>query len=224
MALERARFQHFSRKCNLQHPPLGKQSAFTLPELLVAMFLSGLLLTLLVQLFSIGFRVSQEEMERSKAETAAVIVIKKLSADLASSNPSALSLSSTGDKIVIHPVLSITSRRQLVFEDKLFYWSYDSTSKTLFKSEYLTPPSGAFNTLALRLDQATLTALPSTGSNRTVQKISNVSAFSVSNPSGVTAPNVGSPLTVDLEILIDRAETRNVVSLTRVIWLASGSS
>ncbi len=204
-------------------PPLLKSRGLSLAEVLVGLFLAGLLLTLLLQLLVTSFKVGTEEMGRSAAEAGLTVTYKKLSADLLSSTPAGLTLSTGGDRLLIHPLLTVTNRRQMVYEDRLLYWSFDSAAQELLRSEYLSAPVGAFDTQPLRLTQAEIGALPLTGGTRVTYRLANVSAFKVSNPASVPIPDVGSPLSLVLETTVELAQTRRAFRLERKLWLPGGA-
>lgn len=196
----------------------------TLIELMVGMFLGSIMLLLLVRLFQVGLRTGREEIARGATESSLVLTLNRIERDLLSSTPAGISLDSAGNRLLVHPILSVTNRRQVVYEDRFLYWSYDAGSEHLFGSESLTPPSGGFNTLAQRLSSAELGALPLTGTSRVFQNLSGITTFSVSNPAGVQVPLVGSPLTIVIEGRVEEARTRGLVRLEKIIYLASGAS
>lgn len=200
------------------------QKGFTLLELLVGIFLSGIMLTILVQLFAVSFRIGREELARSSTEASLVVTLKRLEGDLLGSSPSGLTLDPGGIRLVVHPILTVSNRRQVVYEDRLLYWSYDTSSEELVRTEMLSPPTGAFDTQALRLAPVDLAALPLSGTSRLLNKLPKVTEFTVSNPTGVAIPNVGSPLEVALESRIDDVSTRGQVRLVRRVWLRSGAN
>jgi hypothetical protein len=190
-----------------------------LVELMVALFVSAILLTVLSKMFSLSFRVGHEELARSNAETVLTTLVRDLESDLQSTTSSGLSLSADGSRTVIHPMGQVTPRRQVLYPDRLLYWSFDSGQETVFKSEYLTSPGRAFDTLPLRLETAELTALPLAGSDRVVRRFPHITRFAVLNPTDVIVPSVGSPLRVEVTVRLEPATTRQQVDMVRQVRL-----
>lgn len=223
MALEREVLRNLQRDADMRHTT--RVRGLTLVELLVGLFVSSILLTILVKLFTVSFRVGQEELSRSATESSLVIMLNKLEKDLLSTSPAGLSLDPLGIRLVAHPILTVTERRQVIHEERFWYWSYDAATEQLFQSEYLLPPSGSFeDNLAYRFTEDEVGALPLTGSGRTKFELSGITDFRVTNPSAVVAPNVGSPLQVVVEAKVKRATNRAKVRFERKIWLRSGAS
>lgn len=201
-----------------------RKFGFTIPELLVAMFVSSILLIVLVQLFTVSFRIGRQELQRSATEAGLVVTLKKLEADLLSTSPAGVTLDPAGVRLVVHPILTVTNRRQVVHEDRLLYWSYDAANQEALRSELLTPLTGVFDTLAKRLSPGDLAGLPVGGTARVLSRLQGVNEFLISNPTGVTVPNVGSPIRITLSGLVEGADTRQEVRLQRSVWLRSGAN
>ena len=196
----------------------------TLVEVLVGAFVGSMMLYVCVRLFVVSVRVGSSEIDRSGAETTMATIVSKLENDLQSTTAAGISLSEPGDKVVIHPMDTVTERRQVLYEDRLLYWSFVESEKRLVRSEFLTSPGRAFDTRPIRLDSTELGGLPLTGSSRVTNSIDDIVTFRVANPDGVLLPNLGSPLTVQLATIVEKADTRKVLEMSRLVRLRSSGN
>lgn len=208
----------------MQHSPLRRsltplrrgmtllRRGMTLLEIMVAMMVAGILMLLVVRLFSVGSRVGHQEYERSAAETNLLLFANRLESDLQSGTPQGLSLATDGTRLAIHPIDQVSAAHQVVHEDRLVVWRLESDQ--LSRSEITTPVGPPFDGSPIRLNSAQLTALPA---GTLLNRLEEVTAFRVENPTGITPPNVGMPLKLTLEVRLPRAQARPSVRLEREV-------
>lgn len=203
---------------------MSSRAGFSLLEVMVASALAALLLTVLLSLSGVIYRVGHEEIQRSSSEARVLVTCRKLELDLLDSAPPGISISSGGARAVIHPVDAVSSGRVL-FADKFLYWTWSATQKRLVRAELDSPPSGvAFNGAAFRWNPAQLGGLPEDGGSRPSWIFESVSKFSLSNPPDVTLPQVGSPIFFELEVEIPIARSRKTFSLKGSVQVRTGGA
>ena len=199
------------------------RAGFTLVEVMVAMGVSAILLTVLWQLFTVSYRVGTEEISRSAAEQGVLVIGNRLAADLQSTKPGGVSLATDGRKLVVHPVSDVTVSGRVAHADHLFYWSWDEPNKRLTRTQLSTLPSGAFDGNAKRLTPTEVTGLP-VGSGLIMTGLDNVVQFQVTNPPSVVLPLVGGPLDLSIHVEVPDAKTRQVVRYETKIQLRTGGA
>lgn len=200
---------------------------FTLLELLVAMFLAALLLTILVKVTALGYRVSHEEIERGSLEAKAMLTFRKLKGDLLATAPAGVTLSDDGDKLVTHPIKEVLTSGRVTFEDHFVYWSYqpgpDDSGGRLTRTEVLERPDGSpFDFSPYRWSPEQLAALTPGSGAKTSLVVDGVTLFSVTSSSEVELPSVGSLLNYELALELPIATTRRSVQLSGTCQIRSG--
>ena len=189
----------------------------SLPELLVGLFLTTIFTGLLYQLFQTTYRVGHEEMSRASTEQALHVVGNTLQSDLKGSSPGGLSLALDGSRIATHPVSSVTEGGNLVYQDRLWLWAFDSNKQTLTRSELLENGVLTFEGPAVRLEPADLMA--ASPDERINRSLKNVTEFLVENPPGVTPPLVSTPLRVSIKVTRSELRTRNELTYETTVHL-----
>jgi hypothetical protein len=190
--------------------------------MMVALFVSAILATVMVRLFSVTSQTGREELARSSTEGAVLIFMRLIERDLQHTTPAGISLAATEDALVVHPMGDALSTGQIVYQDLAVLWSYDPVLKTLRRREY----EGVFSpfTEPQRLDEAEILALKADPNGRVARLLSGVTSFKVKNPPDVTVPQIGSPLTVEIEKEVEGAATRPSVKYTRAIYVRTGGN
>jgi prepilin-type N-terminal cleavage/methylation domain-containing protein len=234
--LERSQLLHFSGGADLRYPQsLGllsallpkagvpRRGAFTLPEIMVAVFVSSILLTVLVKLFTVSVRTGTEELSRSSTEATALFILRAVEADLQNSSPGGISLTLDKHKLVVHPMDTALASRQITYRNELLFWNFDSVEKTLIRFEYENYFS-SFDFRPTRLDETEISALLTNPNRKTARNFTNVSDFEVSNPAGIDPPFIGSPLTLSVTTEVVGATTRRDVTLTKAVQIRSSGN
>ncbi len=190
-------------------------------ELLVAMFLAAILLTVLVRLFAVSARAGREEFSRSSAETAVLLMIRALENDLQRTTPAGISIATGGTKLVVHPMDEANSEGEIEYQTKGIGWSLDSATRELTRSEF----DGAFTDpdRAQRLTDPEISSLLGSG-GKVARRLDKVTLFSIENPSDVALPSVGSPLKISVHREVVGASTRTEVTMSRMVVVRSGGN
>lgn len=194
---------------------MKRARGLTLVEVLVGLFLSSVLLTLLLQLFSVTYRVGQQEIRKASLRQGLMVIGQQLVRDLNETTVAGITLVSSGAEIATHPLGGITVGGRLVYEDRIWLWSWNHADRRLTRSQVTDQP---FEGLPLRLTPDTLEAAERALS----RSLDGVVGFSVSNPAGTEAPLVSSPLSVRIEL--ENPETGETLTYaTRVHLRMSGT-
>jgi prepilin-type N-terminal cleavage/methylation domain-containing protein len=204
-----------------------RSSGFTMLELLVALFLVSILLTILFRVVSTTYRVSHEEIQRGALESRALLTSRRLESDLLSSAPAGITLSPDGDRTMIHPIETLSTSGQRLYATHLVYWSRGrteyrgQTGDWLIRSEVNDHPvlAASADREPVRLPLPDLLALPVGAGQRQTLAFEGVTRFQVSNPPGVELPSVGAALTLSLEMDLALASTRRLISYQRTVQL-----
>lgn len=105
-----------------------KRNAFSLPELLVALGLAGLVLSILTALVIWGMRVfAQQSVENQRFQLGSLIM-KRLRTDLRASCAEGVSVGQAS--IAIHRLKDLTSSGQQVWDDSLVVYTFASARVT----------------------------------------------------------------------------------------------
>lgn len=198
-------------------------SGLTLVEILVGLMVSAILLTVLVQLFLVSTRTGAEELARSSGETSALLALRAVGRDLQTTTPAGISLITSGDRLVVHPVDTVLANRQVTYRNRLLLWAFEPEEGELRRLTYdtfFTP----FDLRPHRLTETEVQELSVDPGAATSLVTKNVSAFSVHNPPGVTVPSVGAPLEIALSVTVEGAETRKQVALKQSVWIRSSGN
>ncbi len=193
----------------------ARRRGLTLVEVLVGLFLASVLLTLLVQLFSVTYRVGQQEIRTASLRQGLMVIGQQLQRDLNDTTVAGVSLSPDGSRVSTHPIGGITVGGRLVYDNHLWLWSWDTTARGLIRSRSL---EHSFEGLPIRLPPDDLNSAAG-GLSRSLR---NVVGFSVNNPPGVDPPLVSSPLSVRIEL--ENPDTSAILTYsTRVHLRMAGS-
>ena len=193
-------------------------SAFTLIEVLVSSALAILLLSLTVKLVSSGYRITHEEFERSATESKILILNNHFGRDLALTSSAGISLSTTGESLVMQP-LTLSDSTSVVYEDKFVAWMFQSASESVGRFESDGIPAVPFTGEAIRLDESLLTTINTSSEFKLSRTFPKIEAFQVSNTPGVDHPFVGSHLKLMLSVELDRARTRKDITFEQTYQL-----
>lgn len=200
---------------------------FTLYELLVAMFLTSLITTVLVKVASMAYRVGHEEIQRGSIEARALFVAKKLREDLAETAAAGVSLKNDGSQALIQPVDQVMQSGRLLFKEMFVHWSRETlpvgTPARLARTEILSRPDAQpFTGGPYRWLPADIAALvPGTG-DKTSMVVDGVTRFEVKNALPVAPPLVGSLLGFELELELPIAATRRSIKISDAVQIRNG--
>lgn len=200
---------------------------FTLFEVLVAMFLTGLLTTVLVRVTSMAYRVGHEELQRGSIEARAMVVLKKLRGDLMTTSCAAVTLKDDASQMLCQPIDKVLPSGKVLYEKEFIHWSREAAAvgmpARLTRTEVTSrPDSLPFDGGPFRWTPAQIDALaPGTG-DRTSLIFDGITLFTVKNLSAVVVPQVGSLIAVDLEIELPIATTRRSIRLTDIVQIRNG--
>lgn len=190
----------------------------TLPELLVSAVLLALLVGIVARFFQIGSRISTEELGRNKAEAVLLTLVTKFRQDMALAAAPGLSLTTTGDSLLIHPV-TLSDVGSVVYENRLLLWAYQPSEKVVRRSE---ARGGVFvfDGTPYRPDPETeLPGLNSASDFKTMNLFPGVLAFKIESNPEVDPPFIGTPLKLEVELEVPAARTRKTVNLSEVFHL-----
>jgi prepilin-type N-terminal cleavage/methylation domain-containing protein len=203
---------------------MGKgRRGFTLLEVLVASALAALLLTVLLSVSSTVYRIGNTEIQRSAAESRALLSVRKLEMDLLGSAPAGITLADDGTRAIIHPVEGLSGGIRVVFQDRFWYWTWDAAAKVLVRAELTSPPSSlAFDGTAIRWSPGDLAGLPANGGGRPTWVIDWVTGFQVKGPDDVALPAIGSPIFFELETEVPIASQRRTFRLEGAVQIRTG--
>lgn len=201
--------------------------ALTLLELLVAMFLAALLLTVLVRVTSLVYRVGHEEMQRGALEARVMVAVKKLQGDLLATAPAGVTLSPGESQLLLHPIKEVLTSGRVTFEDRFLHWSHApgaaESSGRLTRTELFERPDGEpFDFAPYRWTPEQLATLAPGAGAKTSLVVDGVTSFSVTNGLEVDAPYVGSLLDYQLAVELLIASTRRTIQLSGSCQLRSG--
>lgn len=182
-----------------------------------------LLFTILAQFFRVSYSITHEELERSSLEQTLLTLNNRLSADLAEVSPAGVSLSVAGLDLSLHPV-TLSDIGSVVYQNKFLLWHHDPTELLLTRAQSLDHPDYPFDGTAIRFPEDILVNLSATPHFQVSQEYRKIKTFTVRGHSGVDAPFVASPLTVELVGQLDLADARPEITLTRVFHLRNSGS
>lgn len=199
----------------------------TLLELLVGMFLVGLLMTVLAKVASTAYRVGHEEIERGSTEARVMWISKRLQEDLAEASTSGITLAEDGSRVVVHPLAEPLSSGRVPFQDKFLFWSHreaaGSDPARLTRRELSARPDGEpFDGSAFRWTTTQLMSLSGGGTDNATLVASGVVRFEVKNHWPVDAPLVGSLLDFEIEAPIPQATTRRSILWKGTVQVRNG--
>jgi hypothetical protein len=195
---------------------------------MVGAFLAALLLTVLVKVAALTYRVGHEEIARSTLEGQGILAASKLEKDLLGTSPAGVTLSDSLDGIVIHPIDTVTTSGQKLFEPYLVLWRQGTTTVNgnsgpwLIRSEITSHPALAASDgqEPVRLSPAEMAAL-TVGQGRMTQAYAGVTRFTAQPPAGLTAPAMGATVAFTIEMELGLASTRKQIQVQRTLALRS---
>jgi prepilin-type N-terminal cleavage/methylation domain-containing protein len=210
-----------------------RSSGFTLLEILVAMFLMAILLTVLVRVAGTTYRIGHEEIERGALEASALMASKRLEQDLLSSGSAGITLVSNGG-VVAQLTDGVTASARVLFAPVFVYWRVDVLNggapapalvPRLMRSELDSHPSMPFDGRPLRWSLADQSSLPlGVEGDRCTLSLPGISKLTLSNPAGIRGGLVGSPLTMEMEMQLPLASTRKTVRLVRTLQVRTNGA
>jgi hypothetical protein len=206
-------------------------SAFTLLEVLVGLFLAGILLTILARVAGTAYRIGHEEIERSSLETSILLAAKRLESDLLGSASAAISLEPAGQAVIIESMDGLTPSGRVLFVPGFLYWRLapdplgGRSVQRLMRSELSARPDGrAFDGNAFRWTPDQILALPPGHGDRPTLLLDGVTRFFVGNPAGIEVPQVGSPLRFEIEMELPIARTRKRIRIVRQVQVRTNGA
>lgn len=206
---------------------------FTLLELLVGFFLTSLLLTILVRVATLTYRVGHEEIARASLEERAVLITAKLERDILDTAAAGLTLSEDLDRVVLNPIVGLTPEGKKIFADRLVLWSFGETTisgksgKFLIRSEITEheaiPKTEASESLGspIRLLPEDLAALTVGQGRHKTNIYSDVGLFEVKPEEPIVAPQVGASVLVCVDMDLAISSARKTVRVERLITMRS---
>ena len=206
-----------------------KWQGVTLLELLVGMFLVGLLMTVLARVASTAYRVGHEEIERGSIEARVLWIAKKLQEDLAEASPAGVSLADDGSRVMVHPLGEPLSSGRVPFQEKFVFWSHQeatgSNPARLTRRELSARPDGEpFDGSAFRWTTTELMSLAGGGTDGATLVANGVVRFEVKNHWPVDPPLVGSLLDFEIEAPIPQATTRKSILWKGTVQVRNGGA
>lgn len=207
--------------------PTGSGRGYTLLELMVGLFLAGLLLTILVRVATVVYRVTHEEIERQALEEQATLILNKVAADLRSTAPAGLTLSAAKNRFTVDPITSISNQGRKIFANRLYYWSHGilpgRREECLIRSEITDHKAitDADPGQPIRLNPADLEALPLGGGRAQTNIYRGVGQFQVYSDPSLAPGQVGAVVNVTLELNLGLAQTRKTIRMERTFTLRS---
>jgi len=198
---------------------------FTLLEVLVGIFLTGLILTVLLRVAGATYRIGHEEIQRGALESSTLMAAKKLEQDLMNSAPAGLSLVG-GHSLLVQPVDSVLPSGRIVFASRFEYWRLAQTTvegrtqQCLVRSEVTTRPDGdPFDGSATRWTAAQVAGLGGGAGERPSLTLAGVTKFEVTNPQDETRTLIGPLVAFAIEMELPIAATRRNLRLQRTVLL-----
>jgi type II secretory pathway pseudopilin PulG len=193
-----------------------KRRAFTLIEVLIAAFLLLLMLGILTRFFQIAYRISNEELERNSVEASLLNLTSKFERDLSVGAAPGLSVSSDRESVLIHPVV-LTDVGTVAYQDKLIFWTYNSTDEILRRRETDSYSGFAFDGTPYRASQVDLAGLTASTEFQDSLRFTGISQFEITTNPEVPAPFIGSPIVLTLKARLN--QSRKELELTKVVNL-----
>ena len=197
--------------------------ALTLAEVLVAAFLTVLLFGIVARFFQIGSRITTEELGRNKAEAVLLTLLTKFRRDMATASAPGLSLSESGEVLLIHPV-TLSDVGSVVYENRLVLWAFRSADKKVARTQALTYSGFIFDGTPYRADEATLIGLDGSSEFKTANLFSGVTRFEIETNPEVDPPFIGSPLVLEMDVEVPASTTRTSITLREIFHLRNSGS
>ena len=195
----------------------------TLVELLVAMTLAALLLTILARFAASAYRISHAELERSFVETTILQLSDKLRGDLSVSAPAGVSLSVDGTRALLHPV-TMSDVGTVVYQPRLLLWHWDSAGQEVSRKQCASYPGLTFDGTPFRASEAVLLGLPGSSDFQLANKFPGVSKFQLTSSASINPPFIGSPLELEVEAPLPLSTTRKFVILRQTLYLRNSGT
>lgn len=213
----------------MPHSTLLKKQRWgvTLIEVTVGVFVSAILVTVLLRLAQVSYRVGTEEVTRAGAEQQAALIAAKVERDLLTTTPAGTSLSPDGTKLLTDPIETLSNAGRKLFTHRLAFWSFGNATVRgrsgtyLIRSVIATHPTiaGAAPDVPVRFSPPDLESL-STGEGESQTDVhANVTNFKVAPRAGTVAPLVSPDLRLTVEIGLGQAATRKTVKADRLITI-----
>ena len=199
-----------------------RPAGLSLLEVMVAMFVSSILLIVLVRLFTVSVRTGTEELSRSSTEAALLFALRALENDLQNSSPAGISLVTDGSQLVVHPMDDVLSTGQVVYDNRLFLWYFDRPDQMLQRMELRDWFPEPFDLRPRRFVESEVPGLISP--EKLSRKVTGVTDFRVENPEDVDLPSIGTPITISLTAEIKEASARREVTLVRAVQVRSSGN
>lgn len=200
-----------------------KTKGFTLAELLVVIGLSALFLTILTRFAVSAFRISNEELDRNKAEATLLSLVGKFKRDLSVSSAPGLSLSMSGETFLIHPI-TMSDVGTVVYQPKLLLWYYDPAQAVLYRKECKSYSGFTFDGTPYRAPEADLVTLGTSTEFQLANKFPEIAKFHISTNPDVNPPFIGSPIQLEVEAKLHYAGSSKVIRLQETCHLRNSGA
>ena len=198
--------------------PQSLSGGTTLVEIMVASSLLILALGLVLLFSQTAYRIAHEEFERTGVEQTLLALGNKLNSDFSITSAAGVSISPTGQDLLIHP-LTLSDVGTVVYQDRLFLWHHDAEQEKLVRFRALSYPPRPFDGTPFRAEETVLVGLHNVPEFQETSLYPAITRFRVTNPTSVSLPFVGSPLTIELEAELELAKARKTVIFNKVIQL-----
>ncbi len=186
---------------------------FSVLELIVTAALGLLLLSVCIQFLIPSLNVTARETARSQMQERASMVLRRLTNDLGTSSAAGITLRNATPAeaacFTIQPVKSLATNLQNQYEEKLIVYTWDKTSKQVWRRVWPPePPSLALTLKPLNPDRVPNSALNAFAAAGGTDLLANdVTELAVKSP--LDPPNLGTPLTLSIECVQKPAAGRN---------------
>lgn len=201
----------------------GKCLGFTLGELLVIIALSALFLTILTRFAVSAFRISNEELDRNRAEAMLLNLVTRFKRDLSVSSAPGLSLSSSGETFLIHPI-TMSDVGTVVYQPELLLWYYDPAQAVLYRKDCKSYSGFTFDGTPYRAPEADLITLGTSTEFQLANKFPEIAKFHISTNPDVNPPFIGSPIQLEVEAKLHYARNTNVIKLQETCHLRNSGA
>jgi len=151
-------------------------------------------------------------------------LLTKFRRDMSTAAAPGLSLSESGEVLLIHPV-TLSDVGSVVYQSRLLLWVFRPDTKQVARKEALTYSGFVFDGTPFRAAEGTLLGLDTiVDFNRTANLFSGITKFKIETNPGVDPPFLGSPLVLEVDVEVPASTTRTSISLREVFHLRNSGS